>query len=95
MAGLMLEGKVILVTGSTTGIERRRRRCIAEGAKVMVHGGDEAPAGALIGDPGERCACARDLGDPAACERVVDATVERFAASTASPTTALTRGAAV
>ncbi len=43
MAGLMLEGKVILVTGSTTGIgEATARRCIAEGAKVMVHGRDEA-----------------------------------------------------
>ncbi len=91
MAGLMLEGKVILVTGSTTGIgEATARRCSAEGAKVMVHGRDEARAGALIADLGENAAYVLgDLGDPAACERVVDATVERFGASTASPTTRL------
>jgi NAD(P)-dependent dehydrogenase (short-subunit alcohol dehydrogenase family) len=80
MAGLLLEGKVILVTGSTTGIgEATARRCVAEGAKVMVHGRDEARAGALVEDLGENAAFVLgDLGDPAVCEQVVDATVERF-----------------
>ena len=34
-----LEGKVIIVTGSTTGIgEAIARRCVAEGARVLIHG---------------------------------------------------------
>ncbi len=79
MAG-MLEGKVILVTGSTTGIgEATARRCVAEGAQVMVHGRDEERAKALVADLGEAAAYViGDLGDPDVCDHVVDATVERF-----------------
>ena len=79
MAG-MLEGKVILVTGSTTGIgEATARRCIADGAQVMVHGRDEERARALVADLGERAVYVLgDVGDPAVCEHIVDATVERF-----------------
>jgi NAD(P)-dependent dehydrogenase (short-subunit alcohol dehydrogenase family) len=44
-----LRDKVILVTGSTTGIgEFTARLCVAEGAYVMVHGRDEARARAVV-----------------------------------------------
>ncbi len=39
---MLLENKVILVTGSTTGIgEAIARRCVADGAKVIIHGLEE------------------------------------------------------
>jgi len=53
---MRLKEKVIIVTGSTTGIgEAVARRCVAEGARVLVHG--------LERDLGE--AVARELGDAA------------------------------
>ncbi len=40
---MLLEDKVILITGSSTGIgEATAERCLKEGAKVMLHGLDEA-----------------------------------------------------
>ena len=34
-----LENKVILITGSVTGIGKAiAKRCVAEGAKVLIHG---------------------------------------------------------
>jgi NAD(P)-dependent dehydrogenase (short-subunit alcohol dehydrogenase family) len=75
-----LHDRVILVTGSTTGVgEAAARRCVAEGAQVMVHGRDEERAHAVCADLG---AAARyticDLGDPADCERLVATTIEQF-----------------
>ena len=38
---MRLADKVILITGSTTGIgEAFARRCVAEGARVVLHGRD-------------------------------------------------------
>lgn len=75
-----LRDKVILVTGSTTGIgEFTARLCVAEGACVMVHGRDAARARAVVGDLGDAAAYViGDIGDPRVCETVVAATVERF-----------------
>lgn len=42
---MRLANKAIIVTGSTTGIgEAIARRCVAEGARVLVHGRDRARA---------------------------------------------------
>ncbi len=39
---MRLENKVIIVTGSTTGIGKAIAiRCVAEGAKVVIHGLEE------------------------------------------------------
>ena len=39
---MRLQNKVIIVTGSTTGIGKAiATRCVAEGAKVVVHGLEE------------------------------------------------------
>ena len=81
MAGL-LEGKIVLVTGSTTGIgEATARLCVAEGARVMIHGRSEDRARALQEELGDAAAYVLgDVGDPAVCELAVRETVDRFGA---------------
>ncbi len=75
-----LEGKIVLVTGSTTGIgEATARLCVAEGAHVMVHGRDEARAKELCAELGESADYVlADLADPASAPKIVGATIERF-----------------
>ena len=77
---MRLDGKVILVTGSTTGIGRAiAERCAEEGASVMVHGRNRERAREVVAELGETShAVTAELADPAACERVVEATLERF-----------------
>ena len=81
MAGL-LDGRIVLVTGSTTGIgEATARLCANEGARVMIHGRDEDRARALAADLGDAASYVLgDVGDPAVCEGVVDETVKQFGA---------------
>ncbi len=77
---MLLDGKVILVTGSSTGIgESTARRAVAEGARVMVHGRNAERARAVAEDLGDAAAyVVGDVADPTFCERVVQATVEHF-----------------
>lgn len=76
----LLDGKVILVTGSTTGIgEAAARRCAAEGARVMVHGRSKERAQAIsqeLGDDADYITA--DLLDPESPPAVIEAVVERF-----------------
>ena len=78
--GLRLYDRIVLITGSTTGIGAATARlCIQEGALVMIHGRDESRAAALCAELGERSAyVVADLADAAAPERLVSATVEQF-----------------
>jgi NAD(P)-dependent dehydrogenase (short-subunit alcohol dehydrogenase family) len=78
---MLLAKKVILVTGSTTGIgEAIARRAVAEGALVMIHGLEEEWARQLCGGLGQEVTdyVAADLSIPEACERIVEQTVSRF-----------------
>lgn len=77
-----LDGKAILVTGSTTGIgEAIARRCLAEGARVLLHGRDRARGEALVAELGERaCLHVDDLEDPAAAGRLAAAAEQAFGA---------------
>ncbi len=77
---MTLDGKVIIITGSTTGIgEAIARLCIQRGGRVMIHGRHRERAAQLAAELGPAATyCVDDLADPAAPKRIVDATIERF-----------------
>ncbi len=50
---MRLQNKVIIVTGSTTGIGKAiALRCVAEGARVIIHGLEEKWGNAVIAELG-------------------------------------------
>jgi NAD(P)-dependent dehydrogenase (short-subunit alcohol dehydrogenase family) len=76
-----LRNKIILVTGSTTGVgEATARRCVEEGARVMVHGLEEEWARVVCSELGADCAdfLIADLAVAENCARLVGTTVARF-----------------
>lgn len=83
MDKLPLQGKIALVTGSTTGIgEAIARRFAREGAKVMIYGLDlgeaQGVAASIREGGGEADAFAADLADVTNCEKVMAAVTDRF-----------------
>ncbi len=77
---MRVKDKVILVTGSTTGIgEAIARLTVAEGARVMVHGLEEELAQNVCRDLGEAATYViADIGDPQKCAELVQATMEKY-----------------
>lgn len=77
---LALQGKVVLVTGSTLGIGQAiAESVIKAGGYVMVHGRNEVRAKALCDQLGERSAYhLADLKDVKALSGMIDATVQKF-----------------
>ena len=77
---MRLKDKVVIVTGSTTGIgEATARRFVAEGAKVTVHGRDEERGGAIVKELGRSATLVtNDLVEPAAAEELVSETIKAF-----------------
>lgn len=75
-----LSDKAIIVTGSTTGIgEAIARRCVVEGARVLVHGRDHQRGKAVVKSLGKAAVLhVDDLEDPAAPQRMVDAALAAF-----------------
>jgi NAD(P)-dependent dehydrogenase (short-subunit alcohol dehydrogenase family) len=75
-----LAGKAILVTGSSTGIGyAMAQRLVSEGAKVLIHGRDQAEVDAACRHLGAATQGATgDLADPATAQGIVDATVKAF-----------------
>ena len=75
-----LRDKVILITGSTTGIgEAMARRFEREGACVMIHGRRREAAQALAAELGQRAAFTLGaLEEPEVPERLMEDTVARF-----------------
>jgi len=77
---MRLKDKAIIVTGSTTGIgEAMARRFVTEGARVLIHGLEPELGEAIVKDLGNAAALhIADLADPAAPQRLVDATTRAF-----------------
>lgn len=77
---MRLKDKCIIVTGSTTGVgEAIARRCVAEGARVLIHGKEPELAAAVSRDLGDAArGCVEDLADPEAPQRIVAAAVKAF-----------------
>ncbi len=79
---MLLKNKVILITGSTTGIGAAAARCcVAAGAKVMIQGRDEKRAIALckeLNGAAKYVIC--DLAQPDSYAMIVNATVAAFGA---------------
>jgi NAD(P)-dependent dehydrogenase (short-subunit alcohol dehydrogenase family) len=79
---MLLKDKVVLITGSTNGIgTAMARRCIAEGAKVMLHGRNEEHAQALCAELGANARyIIAPLDKEASYSLIVNATVDAFGA---------------
>lgn len=78
---MRLANKVILVTGSATGIGKAiAQRCVTEGARVIVHGLEQDLASALVTALGEDKAVAwvEDLTTPGCAQRLVELAVRSF-----------------
>lgn len=77
---MRLKDKVIIVTGSTTGIgEATALRCLQEGAKVIIHGRDRERAEKIASaHPGRAAVHIDVLDDPEAPKRIVDTTLKAF-----------------
>lgn len=77
---MRLADKVIIVTGSTTGIgEAIVRRCIREGARVLIHGREKDRCQKLLAEFKDSAAASlEDLSDPKSPQRIIDAAVQRF-----------------
>jgi ketoreductase RED2 len=74
------EGKVVLVTGSSSGIgEATAKAFDGEGARVVVNSSSSVEAGeAVAASLGDGAYVQADISDADACARLVAATVERF-----------------
>lgn len=76
-----LNGKVVLVTGSTTGIGKAlAKSCVEEGARVVLHGLEEDWGKAVQAELGEdRCGLyIEDLANEGAPQRLVDFAILHF-----------------
>ena len=78
---MRLQNKVIIVTGSTTGIGKAiAKRCVQEGAKVIVHGLESEWAKEVVKELGDEYAASLigDLLDPALPQQLVDLAIAKF-----------------
>jgi NAD(P)-dependent dehydrogenase (short-subunit alcohol dehydrogenase family) len=77
---MRLQDKVILVTGSTTGIGEGMVRLFArEGAKVMVHGRRNEAAQKLVAEIGDKASFViGPLEDPELPAKIIAATIDHF-----------------
>ncbi len=78
---MRLVNKVIIITGSTTGIGKAiALRCVAEGAKVVIHGLERDLGEAVVSEIGKEKAALliEDLATEGASQRLVDLALKTF-----------------
>jgi NAD(P)-dependent dehydrogenase (short-subunit alcohol dehydrogenase family) len=77
---MLLKDQVVVITGSTTGIGRAiAGQCVADGARVIVHGRDRRRGEEVVAQlSGQAAFVEDDLGDAAAPARIVQQAVEQF-----------------
>src|SRR5258708_35681162 len=78
---MRLENKIILVTGSTTGIGKAiAQRCVSEGALVIVHGLEIDLGEAVVKEIGKDKATLHieDIAVDGAPQRLVDLALKKF-----------------
>ncbi len=78
---MRLRDKVIIVTGSTTGIGKAiAKRCVEEGAKVLIHGLEKEWAAETVKELGQDKAFAYtgDLSDDTTIEGLIKACVDKY-----------------
>ncbi|CAL1518485.1 SDR family oxidoreductase [Chitinophaga sp. MM2321] len=78
---MRLKDKVIIITGSCTGIGKAiATRCVAEGARVVIHGRDVARGEAIVKELGEDKSALHieDITIEGAPQRLVDIAIKKF-----------------
>ncbi len=78
---MRLKDKVIIITGSTTGIGKAIAiRCVAEGAKVVINGRNRQAGEAVVKGLGSDKAVLHieDISDPGAPQRLIDVALKTF-----------------
>lgn len=78
---MRLKDKVVIVTGSTTGIGKAiAKRCMQEGARVVIHGLEEEWGKQIISEVGKNNAVLHieDISKEGAAERLVNIAVKSF-----------------
>lgn len=78
---MRLQNKVIIVTGSTTGIGKAIAvKCVSEGASVVIHGLEEDPGQQVLKEIGPDRATLHieDITAEGAAQRLVDIAIKKF-----------------
>lgn len=78
-----IKGKVIVITGASSGLGEASARLLSKQGAILVLGARrldriQALAGELVAQGGQALALATDVTDPAAVQALVDAAVEAF-----------------
>jgi NAD(P)-dependent dehydrogenase (short-subunit alcohol dehydrogenase family) len=77
---MRLKDKVIIITGATSGIGSAIAiKAVSEGAKVLIHGIDQAGGQKVVDQLGNSAAlCIADLAQDSAPKKIVDAAISAF-----------------